>query len=145
MTSPRISAIGFSLLLLSSPGCASLGRKPARALPAPFSAAEPLRSFKGWELYSWQEDGEWVFAVLIGTNRSKNAGEIRKAELSGIEALQRTLEQLAPGQQIFWNMPNAAAPYSQADWGFLERPPKSIINQVKDICETRQLILRISS
>ena len=44
---------------------------------------------KGYELYSWQEGGQWKFSVLIGTNRKKTLDEIKSADvvLSGVDAL----------------------------------------------------------
>lgn len=39
------------------------------------------RSFKGYELYSWQQDGKWYFTVITGTNRNKTPEEI----ISGAE------------------------------------------------------------
>ncbi len=31
---------------------------------------------KGYEIYSWQEDEEWVFKLITGTNRQKTIDEI---------------------------------------------------------------------
>ena len=33
-------------------------------------------SMKGYELYTWQEGGQWYFALLEGTNRLKTDEEI---------------------------------------------------------------------
>jgi hypothetical protein len=33
-------------------------------------------SMKGYELYSWQQDEEWHFTLITGTNRNKTTGEI---------------------------------------------------------------------
>jgi hypothetical protein len=34
------------------------------------------RSFKGYELYSWEEEGQWHFTLITGTNRIKTIEEI---------------------------------------------------------------------
>jgi hypothetical protein len=38
------------------------------------------RSFKGYELYSWLEDGQWHFTLISGTNRTKTIEEITSKE-----------------------------------------------------------------
>ena len=48
----------------------------AQSTPTPFAA-----SMKGYELYSWQEGGQWKFSVLIGTNREKTLDEIKSADV----------------------------------------------------------------
>jgi hypothetical protein len=35
---------------------------------------------KGYELYSWQQDGQWVFSLLVGTNREKTLDEIQSPQ-----------------------------------------------------------------
>jgi len=41
------------------------------------TSAGPLpRSMKGYELYSWQEQGQWHFTLITGTNRNKQLEEI---------------------------------------------------------------------
>lgn len=42
-------------------------------------------SFKGFELYSWQEDEKWHFSLLEGTNRMKTCEEIKEVKVSWIE------------------------------------------------------------
>lgn len=53
-------------------------------------------SMKGYELYSWEEDGRWCFSILIGTNREKTQQEIHSpdATLKGIEELKAVLESI---------------------------------------------------
>jgi hypothetical protein len=38
----------------------------------PITSIETLpRSFKGYELYSWEEEGQWHFTLITGTDRTK--------------------------------------------------------------------------
>ena len=37
-------------------------------------------SLKGYELYSWQAGGEWLFTLTTGTNRIKSFEEITSIE-----------------------------------------------------------------
>ena len=57
-------------------------------------------SFKGWELYVWQKDGDTNFSLLEGTNRLKTDEEIAKAAVKGIEAIKPKLDELKPGQEV---------------------------------------------
>lgn len=98
-----------------------------------------LTSFKGWELYSWQEDGQWSFSLLEGTNREKNVDEVRSpdAVLDGVDALQTALERLAAGQYVTWWSPS----WLSATSAF---PPDDIVEQVQLICKERGLELAIA-
>ncbi|SRR6266511_2510611 len=100
-------------------------------------SATPLaESMKGYELYSWQEDGQWKFSVLIGTNREKSLDEIKSADvvLTGVDALTSTLEKIPAGQYITWSSRET-----------LSFPPDDIRSQVEQVCKARGLILNIAS
>jgi hypothetical protein len=58
-------------------------------------------SFKGWELYVWQETGDTYFSLLPGTNRLKTDEEIKKAAVKGIDAIKPMLDELKPGEYVF--------------------------------------------
>jgi hypothetical protein len=101
------------------------------------SAATPLgESMKGYELYSWQEGGQWKFSILVGTNREKSIEEIKSAEvvLSGVDALQSKLEEIPAGQYITWTSKET-----------LSLPPEDIIKQVEQTCKDEGLILSIAT
>jgi len=59
-------------------------------------------SLKGFELYTWKENGDLVFSLLIGTNREKTLGEVTDpvATLQGVEALLKKLGQLQAGEVV---------------------------------------------
>jgi hypothetical protein len=96
-------------------------------------------SMKGWELYSWQKDGEWLFSLLEGTNREKSRAEIQAPEvtLEGIDALQTGLELIAPGQYVTWWSPS----WVEAGLAF---PSDEMIAEVERICDQRELGLSIA-
>jgi hypothetical protein len=96
-------------------------------------------SMKGWELYSWQKDGEWLFSLLEGTNREKSRAEIQApdATLDGIDALQTALELIAPGQYVTWWSPSWVK-------GGLAFPSDEMIAEVERICDQRKLELSIA-
>jgi hypothetical protein len=87
---------------------------------------------KGYELYSWQEGGQWKFSIMVGTNREKSLEEIKSAEtvFSGVEELTAALERMPEGQYVTWSSRET-----------LSFPPEEIIEQVEKICEEQGLIL----
>lgn len=91
-------------------------------------------SMKAYELYSWQEGGQWKFSILVGTNREKTLDEIKSADivLSGVDALTSTLEKIPAGQYVSWSSRET-----------LSFPPDDILSQVKQVCEDKGLILNI--
>jgi hypothetical protein len=87
-------------------------------------------SMKGFELYSWQADGEWVFAILVGTNREKTLEEIQSplARLDGLDALKKVLESIPSGETITW--------LSRSSLAF---PPDDVSAQVQEMCSQHGL------
>ena len=60
---------------------------------------------KGIELYSWKDsDGDWLFAVVPGTNRRRPEADIKRKEnqISGVRELEKHFLRLALGEQVFW-------------------------------------------
>ena len=125
-----ISVLAIALLL----GCgqASLAQSRAAKLP---------HSMKGYELYSWKIRGEWYFALLVGTNRLKTRREVSspRARVRGVEGLKGKLNWLAEGEEVTWA---ARARGGLAPWTVL--PPEKIVEEVKNYCSRRGIILRVS-
>lgn len=83
----------------------------ASLVVVPLQAQERSRekAFKGMELYSWKDsNGDWVFALLPGTNRIKPETEIKKQEkqIPNTNELEIRFSQLAEGEQVFWVNPD---------------------------------------
>ena len=100
---------------------------PAHMAPSVTSTSTPARSMKGWELYSWQMQGEWHFSLVVGTNRLKTFEEVSSpgVRVQGIEALRTELSRLASGEQVFWlgqRVPGMA-------W-----PPDEMIHAIRTYC-----------
>ena len=91
-------------------------------------------SMKGYELYSWQQAGQWYFSVLIGTNREKTLTEIQSPDTSlrGLDALQPVLKKIPAGQYVMWSTRSG-----------LSFPPDAIVSQVVQICQEQGLQLSI--
>jgi hypothetical protein len=77
------------------------------AVAADASERSKQKKMKGVELYSWQSDnGDWLFALVTGTNRLKSEQEIKTQAIliTGVRALKTEFEHLAEGEHVFWNM-----------------------------------------
>jgi hypothetical protein len=123
-----IRSLFFAVLLGSLlSGCGTTAQPTA----TPFA-----ESMKGYELYSWQDGGQWKFSVLMGTNREKTLDEIKSADvvLTGVYALTSTLKKIPTGQYITWSSRET-----------LSLPPDDIRSQVEQVCKDKGLILNISS
>ena len=91
-------------------------------------------AFKGIELYSWEEDEKWYFALVPGTNRIKTYAEISSADvrIQGMRALEQALDRLPEGEQVFWStqrVPNTTL------------PPRDIVDAIAVYCRQRGIHL----
>ena len=93
-------------------------------------------AMKGYELYSWQSQGNWYFSLLEGTNRLKSIEEIMKpdARLIGIDGLKQALEYLPPGEQVFWIIREIPG---------LSMPPDSVVDEIRVFCDQFGLQLEV--
>lgn len=118
----------LSLLLTAVPACNTASSQP---LP---------RSMKGYELYSWQQDGDWHFTLITGTNRNKTTEEIVWGErevgengwvnlhVTGVAQIKDVLSRMPAGEFVFWGGGHFVT-QSNADIVF-ELPPPDIINEL---------------
>ena len=84
-----------ALLLLS--GC--LMQDPfVRVAPA----GEPI-SAPAWSLYTWKDQGLYRWALLPEHGPTPNLSRARAEARTGLPQLSERLQQLASGQEIFWN------------------------------------------
>ncbi len=99
-------------------------------------------SMKGYELYSWSEDGKWRFTLITGTNRNKTLDEIVTGEdvisesgwvnvhMTGSEETKEVLSKLAQNEFVIW---------ITALWGQVEQtdinvqlPPEQLVNEIRE-------------
>ena len=72
------------------------------------------QSSKGYELYSWEQDNQWHFTLITGTNRTKTMEEITSGEdyisetgwvkihVIGVDAIKDVLGRLPQSESVFW-------------------------------------------
>jgi hypothetical protein len=108
------------------------------------------QSVKGFELYSWMENGRWLFTLLTGTDRNKTLDEIvsggnfisetgwLKIQGAGIDEIETALDKLPPGASVFWLTgmwpENTAYPSIS-----LALPPQPVIDALRDHAVRRDL------
>lgn len=101
--------------------------------------------FKGTELYSWKDaESEWVFKLVVGTNRLKLEEEIKfpGGQLHGVEELKKALARLAVGEYVAWchqyigdDSPDRAEAF--------QFPPKAMVEEIEKAAKDAEIHLEI--
>jgi hypothetical protein len=98
------------------------------------------QSMKGYELYSWLENGQWQFTLITGTNRNKTLEELTSEEdtvsetdwviihVSGVEAIEAVLGKIPSGQSVFW-MSGLREPDGNTK---IQLPPGQTVEAIKE-------------
>jgi len=86
------------------------------------------KSFKGWEVYIWQDGKDTYYSLLVGTNRNKADEEIARAAVKGFDAIKPKLDKIKAGEWVFIGGKMLT-----------DQPPKDQAKQVYDYCEKRGL------
>jgi hypothetical protein len=120
---------------------ASLERSGKLIMAPPALGLLP-RSMKGYELYSWEQGGEWHFTLITGTNRNKTLEEVTSTTPSvsadglvhihvvGVEALKGVLSRVPPSEFVTWL---AVLHDDSNQMGIVIRlPPDSIVVDIRD-------------
>ncbi|HAS04645.1 MAG TPA: hypothetical protein DCR71_02630 [Dehalococcoidia bacterium] len=110
-------------------------------------------SMKGYELYSWQESGEWHFTLITGTNRNKfieemvseedivSEGGWIKVHAVGVSDIKAVLSKLPRGESIFWSAGLMGA-VETSDM-VMEHPPQPIIDEIEGFANGLGLVLAL--
>jgi hypothetical protein len=81
---------------------------------SPMTKVPLPHSMKGYELYSWQQDGQWHFTLITGTNRNKTLEEIIspsnnvttdewvQIHVVGVEAIKGVISRIPQGEWVSW-------------------------------------------
>jgi len=99
----------------SNPAVIESLQQAGKLIDGPLAAVDELpHSMKGYELYSWLEEGQWHFTLITGTNRIKTIEEVTSKEDSisetgwvriqvvGADAIKDVLSRLPEGESVFW-------------------------------------------
>ena len=106
------------------------------------AAIEELpHSMKGYELYSWEEEGQWHFTLITGTDRTKTIEEITskedfisetgwvKIQVVGADAIEDVLNRLPEGESVFWCDELHIGQSTETD---LQLPPEQIADAIEE-------------
>lgn len=111
----------------------------------------PLAS-KGYELLTWQKDGQWVFTLLAGTNRQKSFDELLTAEntyssteilkvtVIGEEEFKKLLGHLPKSEWITWGGMDLAGEVP-AGTVYFSYPPDDLIKELVAYCKSLGITL----
>ena len=101
---------------------------------------------KGYEFYSWQEEGQWIFKLMTGTNRQKSIEEIMSnsetiqedtwvnIKIKGVAELKIVLENLPEGESLVWMAGIGIEPSTDLAIP-ITYPPDAMIEEIRDFCE----------
>ena len=101
-------------------------------------------SMKGYEPYSWEEDNQWHFTLITGTNRTKTMEEITsnedfisetgwvKTHVVGADAIKDVLSRLPQSESVFWCDELHIGQKTEPD---LRLPPEQITDAIMEYAE----------
>ena len=101
------------------------------------------QSMKGYELYSWQEQGQWHFTLITGTNRNKTLEEVTIGEdaesengwvnihVTGVDEIKAVLSRVPAEEFVSWS---ASGTVTQEEGAAIKLvlPPEDIIEEIKE-------------
>jgi hypothetical protein len=113
-----------------------------KLITGPLAAVDELpHSMKGYELYSWEEEGQWHFTLITGTNRIKTIEEITskgdfisetgwvKIQVVGADAIKDVLSRLLEDESVFWCDELHIGQSTETD---LQLPPEQIADAIEE-------------
>ena len=116
-------------------------------LPVAQTAYGGQGRLKGYDLFSWQRDGQWYYSLLPGTNRTKTYQEITSDGVArkGTRGIKEELKKLPKGATVLWvngDSPSIAKA-SRGDAPALDLPDGTRVRRIKKICDKLGLKLEL--
>ncbi len=99
------------------------------------------KSMKGYELYSWSQDGQWHFTLITGTNRNKTQDEIIarsntvtadgwvQIQVIGVEAIKTIIAGIPQDEWVSWR--TVPIEPAAASGVIFTLPPETIVEALK--------------
>jgi hypothetical protein len=137
----RASGTVLRLLILALAALLA-GCRPAAQAQIPTPGLLPSQ-MKGFELYSWEQDGEWRFTLISGTNRLKELEEIKgdtsqvtgdgwvNLKAVGMEPVKQLLSRVPPGETVIWMGPQGLGGLHGNSAG-LSLPPGEVVAELQE-------------
>jgi hypothetical protein len=111
-------------------------------------------AMKGYELYSWEEEGQWHFTLMTGTSRFKFVEEITSGEnavgedgwvkisVTSVDDIKNVLARLPQGEEVSW-IGRQWREQTGAETGGIALPPEKIIHDIQERCTKLGLGLQV--
>ena len=116
----------------------ALSTGPGESPVVSLSTRPSQTAFKGMELYAWQnEDGDWLFSVMLGTNRYKFVEEVQANALDIGGVGQRFCE-MAVGETVFWT---SGAVDASGDYVSFPFPPADLVGRLREQATQCEVVL----
>jgi hypothetical protein len=102
-----------------------------------YMLATPTMTEYGYEMYSWQEGGEWYFALVEHNFEKRTIDEIKNSEwvVKGLEKFKESLQYMHKGEWIFWT--------EYVIEGTV-LPERSVLYDIVEYCKTLGIDITIS-
>jgi hypothetical protein len=104
-------------------------------------------AMKGWELYSWPNGNDWNYSILVGTNRLKSLEDVttNRIIVLGEDSLKLLLDKIPENEFIFWISKEWLENIWGNNYGNLCLPDSNTINEIKNYCTQKGLVINIGN
>ncbi len=94
---------------------------------------------KGYQLFTWKQNGQWHYSLSPATNRERTYDEItaKATVVVGTSEFESQLKRLGKGTEVFWQSdapPGIKRPASGEMISF-KQPSRKRIERVKSLCD----------
>jgi hypothetical protein len=146
-----LSLLGcLTLLVLSS--CSKADKDTQSPDTSYFDTLQVPHSVKGWELYSWPAGNNWYYSILVGTDRIKTLQEVTTdtqtelllIQVSGIDSLKAVLARFPENEEVLWIGKGWVKKIWGAEFGNLQLPPQTVVDQVVDYCADKKINMTVT-
>lgn len=107
-------------------------------LVAPVSHGQN-KPMKGYQLFTWKQNGQWHYSLSEGTNRERTYEEItaKTTVVIGTSEFKSQLKRLPTGTEVFWHAdapPGVKRPASSPMISF-KQPSRKRIERFRSLCD----------
>ncbi|MFY9610343.1 MAG: hypothetical protein WAU45_17240 [Blastocatellia bacterium] len=102
---------------------------------------------KGYQLFTWKQDGRWHYSLSPATNRQPTFDEItsKAAVVVGTSEFESRLKRLPTGTEVFWQSDAPAGIKRPVSGGMIsfKQPSRKRIERVKALCDKLSIKLTL--
>lgn len=152
MKSNLLVILVSSIILLVAEACTNENEDPGPAISTYLDTLVVPHEMKGYELHSWHEGENWYFSVMAGTNRIKTYAEVISVNPSsthlitveGIDTLKLVLNKFPENEYITWIGEQWLQRCWGSNFGNLQLPPQTYIDEIARFCALKNLNLQVT-